>query len=128
MPLLHPTVEESPPIRRDMLLLRRVLAVEVREGRMKDETAAFVLRSPIGSVKEARSTTPRPDTPSGYGERASVEIMALKSNIFNHTAHAYNDGNTQKFVDMDRSFDLVLERTWSVRSSFTFKGQVRCWC
>jgi len=95
---------------------------------MKDEKAAFVSRSPIGSFREARSTTPRPDTPSDCGKRTSAEIMALKSNISKHTAHAYNDRNTPKSVDMDRSFDLVVERTWSVRSSFTFKGQVRCWC
>jgi len=94
---------------------------------MRDEKAAFVLRSPIGSVKEAKSTTPTPDTPSGYGKRTLMELTALKLNISKHTAHAYNDGNTQKSVDMDRSFHLVLERTWSVRSSFTFKGQVPCW-
>jgi len=45
---------------------------------MRDEKATFVSRFPIGSFREAGPTTPRPDTPSGYGERASVEIMALK--------------------------------------------------
>jgi len=78
-----------------MLLLGHVLAVEVWEGRMKDEKAVFVLRSRIGSFRGLGRPLRGQVHPLVAAKRTSAEIMALKPNISNHTAvtaHAYNDG------------------------------------
>ena len=60
--------------------------IQVLEGAYEDEKAAFALSSCIGSFRWARSTTPRPHTPSSCGEKTPVEITALKSNISNSIA------------------------------------------
>jgi len=62
-------VGETSLIGRGMLFLGRIQALEGAGGAYEDEKAAFALSSCIGSFRGARSTTPRPHTPSSCGEK-----------------------------------------------------------
>lgn len=67
---------------------------------------AFALSPYIGGFIGARSTTPRPDTPSSWAK----EHWRDYNSQIEHLEHAFNDGHAQTFVDSDSSFHLVFER------------------